>query len=85
MIHKVSIFWNCNFVPTQICMMCSAPTGVVSLGVLGVPWQTQILADQLTLFQPVGTDYAHLISTGTPGFSDLPTALRSLKISGCKR
>ena len=33
------------------------------------------LADQLTLFQPGGTDYAHLITTGTPGFSDLPTAL----------
>ena len=31
--------------------------------------------DQLTLFQPEGTDYAQLISTGTPGFSDLPTAL----------
>ena len=24
-----------------------------------------------------GTDYAHLITTGTPGFSDLPTALQS--------
>ena len=24
-----------------------------------------------------GTDYAHLITTGTPGFSDLPTALYS--------
>ena len=22
-----------------------------------------------------GTDYTHLIATGTPGFSDLPTAL----------
>ena len=41
----------------------------------GVPWHTQILADQLTLFQPGGTDYAHLITTGTPGFSDLLTAL----------
>ena len=42
------------------------------------PWVCrvcQILADQLTLFQPGGTDYAHLITTGTPGFSDLPTAL----------
>ena len=48
-----------------------------SLGVPGVPWHTQILADQLTLFQPRGTDYAHLITTGTPGFSDLPTALKS--------
>ena len=36
----------------------------------------QILADQLTLSQPGGADYAHLIYTGIPGFSDLPTALR---------
>ena len=50
----------------------SSNTGLSSLG---VPWHTQILADQLTLFQPGGTDYAHLITTGTPGFSDLPTAL----------
>ena len=49
--------------------------GVLSLGVPGVPWHPQILADQLTLSQPEGTDYAHLITTGTPGFSDLPTAL----------
>ena len=35
----------------------------------------QILADQLTLSQPVGTDYAHLITTGTPRFSDLPMPL----------
>ena len=44
--------------------------GVLSLGV-----HTQILADQLTLFKPGRTDYAHLITTGTPGFSDLLTAL----------
>ena len=25
-----------------------------------------------------GTDYAHLITTGTPGFTDLPTALLRL-------
>ena len=37
-------------------------TGVSSLGVSGVPWHTQILVDQLTLFQPGGTDYAHLIT-----------------------
>ena len=36
---------------------------------------TLILADQLTLFQPGGTNYAHLITTGTPGCSDPPTAL----------
>ena len=29
----------------------------------------------VTLFQPGGTDYAHLIITGTHGFSDLLTAL----------
>ena len=50
-------------------------TGPSSLGVPGVPGHTQILADQLTLFQPGGTDYANLITTGTPGFSDLTTAL----------
>ena len=50
-------------------------SGLSSLGVPGVPWHTQILADQLTLFQPGGTDYAHLITTGTLEFSDLPTAL----------
>ena len=50
-------------------------TGLVSLGVPGVPWHTQILKDQLTLFQQGGTNYAHQITTGTPGFSDLPTAL----------
>ena len=50
-------------------------TGVSYLGVPGVPWRTQYFADQLTLFQPGGTDYAHLITTGIPRFSDLPTAL----------
>ena len=50
--------------------------GVSFLGVPGVPWHSQILADKLTLSQPGGTNYAHLITTATPGFSDLPTALR---------
>ena len=50
-------------------------TGVSSLGLLGVPWHPQILVDQLTLSQPEGADYVHHITTGTPGFSDLPTAL----------
>ena len=36
-------------------------------------WHPQILADQLSLSQ--GKDYAHQITNGTPGFSDLPTAL----------
>ena len=31
---------------------------------------------RVCLFQSGGgTDYAHLITTGTPGFSDVPTAL----------
>ena len=46
-----------------------------SRGVRGVPCHTQILAYQLTLFQSGETDYARLITTGTPRFSDLPTAL----------
>ena len=49
-------------------------------------WHTQILADQLTLFQPWGTDYAHLITTGTPGFSDLPTAVaQGRHLNSCKK
>ena len=54
----------------------SLSAGVSSLGVPRVPWHPQIFADQLILFQPAGTDYAQLINTGTPGFSDLPAALR---------
>ena len=34
--------------------------GLSSLGVPGVPRHTQILADELTLFQPSWIDYAHL-------------------------
>ena len=37
--------------------------------------QPQIPADQLTLSQPRGADYAHHMTTGTPRFSNLPTAL----------
>ena len=39
------------------------------------PPPPKILADQLTLSQPGRADYAPHITTGTPGFSDLPTAL----------
>ena len=46
--------------------------GVLS-GVL--PWHLQIFPDQLTLSQPGGTDYAHLVTIGTLGFSDSPAAL----------
>jgi hypothetical protein len=55
--------------------------GFLSLGVPGVPRHTQILADQLTLFQPGGRDYAHQITTGTTIFSNLPTALVRLSLN----
>jgi hypothetical protein len=51
--------------------------GLSSLGVPGVPWHLQILADQLTLSQLGGKDYTHHITIGTPRFSDLPMALSS--------
>ena len=46
-------------------------TGLSSLGVRGVPWHTQILADQLTLPQPGGTDCAHQIILAPPDFQTL--------------
>ena len=52
--------------------------GVVPRGAGGdMPWHPQILADRLTLSQLGGTDYVYLITTGTPGFSNLPTALNT--------
>jgi hypothetical protein len=42
--------------------ICLYSSGLTSLGVLGVPWHPQMLADHLTLFQPGGTDYAHQIA-----------------------
>ena len=66
------------------CENAGVRAGPSSLGVPGVPWHTQILADQLTLFQPGGTDYAHLTTTGTPRFSDLPTALEVAEAANIK-
>ena len=45
-------------------------SGLSSLGVPGVPWHKhpQILADQLTLSQPGGADYAHQIIQASPDF-----------------
>ena len=48
----------------------------------GVPWQPRIWADKLTLSQPGGADYAYHISTGTPGFSDLPMVQYKVQIWG---
>ena len=42
-------------------------------------WHVSYRIMTLTLSQPGGTDYAHLITTGTPGFSDLPMALMKAK------
>ena len=50
-------------------------TFIAGVSSLGVPLHPQILADHLTLSQPVGVDYAPYITTGTPRFSDLPTTL----------
>ena len=46
-------------------LKCHRHVGRFSLGVPGVP---QILADQLTLFQPRGADYAHQIVLAPPDF-----------------
>ena len=35
--------------------------------------------DQLTLSQPEGADYAHQITTGTSGFSEVSTVMYSLQ------
>ena len=41
------------------------------------PWgHPQILADQLTLSQPGGENYAHHITASTSRFSDLPTTMQ---------
>ena len=46
----------------------------VVLGVLGVSRHPQIMEDQQHYLNQ-GADHAHQTTTGTPGFSDLPTAL----------
>ena len=45
-------------------------------GGVGVPWHLQILANNLTLYQPRGggTDHAHQKILKPPDFPDLPTA-----------
>ena len=68
-----------QFLP-EISRFLHCIAGMSSPGVLGMPWLPQILADQLTLAQPGGTDYAHQITSGTPGFSDLPTTLQSIEL-----
>ena len=55
----------------------SRKTGVLSLGMPGGRGHPHILADQLD--NPISTRGVRLCppnNTGTPGFSDLPTALK---------
>ena len=70
--HKIALAF---FRSSVLCSFFAG--GLSSLGVPGLPWHPQILADQLTLSQPGGADYVHYINTGTPRFSDFPTALCS--------
>ena len=69
-----SIIWQFYFLTLRTFLPRGFFTFLVAVA-HGVPWHPQILADQLTLSQPGGTDYAQQITTGTPGLSDLPTAL----------
>ena len=57
-----------------ICSECFQNTKIIDYAPAPAP-PPIFLADQLTLSQPGGQDYSHCISTGTPGFLDLPTAL----------
>ena len=42
---------------------------------MGVPGAPPDFGRSVNPFSTRGADYAHLITTGTPGFSELPTAL----------
>ena len=71
--------------PPGLVVGSGAPTGLSSLGVSGVPWHHQILTDQLTYLNPGWADYAHHITTGTPGFSDLPTVVTHYRMHSLTR
>jgi hypothetical protein len=51
--------------------------GLPESEVPGLPWHPKILTNHLILFQQVGADYAHHITTGIPGFLNLPTTLET--------
>ena len=46
----------------------SLVAGLSSLGEPGVPWHPHFVADQLTLSQPRGADYAHQLMLAPPAF-----------------
>ena len=64
-------------------LVVSVYTGVV-LGGAGGAMAPPDFGRPVTPISTRGTDYSHLITTGTPGFSDLPTAL-DCKIKLLKR
>ena len=53
---------------------------IVLLTGLSEPGHPHVLANQLTLSQPEGVDYAHHITNGTLGFSDGPGNLQCFEI-----
>ena len=54
--YRVHGYFSC--LNTQSCIKRPFCTGCRPWGCQGLPWHPQILADQLTLSQPGGTDYA---------------------------
>ena len=73
---KKVLFWDGCFLGNVTYILTFHSRGIIS-GDARVPWHPHILADQLTLSQPGWKDYAHLITTGTPVFSDLLRAKHS--------
>ena len=76
----------CGYHKWKDCTKRAGKSGLSSLGVPGVPWHTQILADKLNLFSPEfgvsvdptptrGADYAHRITACPPRFENLAAAL----------
>ena len=58
---KIIIYKSC-------CELKALESRPVVPGVAGVPWHPHFLADQLTLSQPRGADYAHQIILAPPDF-----------------
>ena len=78
-VHLIALFRFSWFSWCKLCWLTYYNSGLpmLFLGVSGVPWNPQILANYLTLSQPA-TKVGKLCpanNIGTPGFSDLPTAL----------
>ena len=61
--------------------MSALYSGVVP-GCAGCAMAPPDFGRSVNLISTRGTDYAHLITTGTPGFSDLPTALNCMHAFG---